>query len=61
MPKATRTVITVSRRAEDAATLTLMLLKAAILGPGDEPALVTADPKRPVLTDGAAKAVKDIA
>ncbi|MFG1260022.1 hypothetical protein V5F79_22100 [Xanthobacter flavus] len=61
MPKAVRTFTTVSRRAEDAATFTLMLLKVAILGPGDEPALVTAEPKRPVLTDGAAKVVKEIA
>lgn len=61
MPKATHTVITVSRRSEDAATLTLMLLKAAILGSGDEPALVKAAPKRPVLTDGAAKKMKEIA
>lgn len=61
MPRAIRTSTTVSRRSEDAATLTLMLLKASILGSGDEPALVKAAPKRPVLTDGAAKKMKEIA
>jgi len=60
MPKAARSVITVSRRAEAAATFTLMLLKAATLGPDQGPALVKAEPKRPVLTDGAAKKVKEI-
>ena len=61
MPKATRTVITVSRRPEDAATFTLMLLKAAILGPNHGPAPVKAEPKRPVLTDGAAEKVRETA
>lgn len=61
MPTATRTVITVSRRAEDAATLTLMLLKAAVLGPDHGAALVKPEPKRPVLTDGAAEKVREIA
>ncbi len=59
MPKATRTVITVSRRAEDAATLTLMLLKASILGPRHGGAPVEAEPRRPVLAGGAAHTVKE--
>ncbi len=59
MPKANRTVITVSRRAEDAATLTLMLLKASLLGPRHGGALVEDAPRRPVLVGGAARSVKE--
>lgn len=59
MAKATRVSNTVSRRAEDAATLTLMLLKASILGPRHGGVLVEAEPKHPVLAGGAAHKVKE--
>ncbi|MDQ0507420.1 hypothetical protein [Xanthobacter agilis] len=59
MPKATDVSNTVSRRAEDAATITLMLLKATILGPRHGGALAEAEPKRPVLAGGAAHKVKE--
>lgn len=59
MAKATRVSNTVSRRAEDAATLTLILLKASILGPRHGGALVEVKPRRPVLAGGAARSVKE--
>lgn len=58
MPKAKVTSTTSRRRAEDAATIGLMLLKAALSGlPGGEPSVAVSQPKRPVLAGGAAARV----
>lgn len=59
MPKAICTVITVSRRAEDAATIALMLLKATMLGPRHGGMVVEAEPKPPVLAGGAAHKARE--
>lgn len=47
-------IATIRRRPEDAATLTLLLLKATLLGPGAGNAAPVATPRRPVLIDGVA-------
>jgi hypothetical protein len=61
MPKAAATYTTPRRRPEDAATITLMLLKASILGPDLGAAPVKAEPNRPVLAGGAARKVRETA
>ncbi|MGR7993825.1 hypothetical protein [Xanthobacter sp. ZOL 2024] len=61
MAQAAHTSTTPRRRPEDAATFTLMLLKAAILGPDHGAAPVQTEPKRPILAGGAARKVREIA
>ncbi len=61
MTKAEATSTTPRRRPEDAATFTLMLLKAAILGPDMGMAPAPSGPRRPVLAGGAARKVREIA
>lgn len=46
--------VTIRRRPEDAATITLLLLKATLLGPHAGDAAPVTSPRRPVLIDGVA-------
>lgn len=61
MEQANSVHTTSRRRPEDAATFTLMLLKAAVLGPDHGMAPAADRPLRPVLAGGEAAKVREVA
>lgn len=58
MPEAAHTSTTPRRRPEDAATITLMLLKASVLGPERGAASADLPPRRPAPVTGAARTLE---
>ena len=58
MAQAISTHTTPRRRPEDAATITLMLLKASVLGPERGAAAADLPPRRPAPVTGAARALE---